>query len=173
VTFIAKGGLLRASPNLAVVCPAASKLIDRGLKEAYPDIVRIVTDEMGLTFVVHPLYDCVTRYSKEQRAVLAYDVVSAYDIGRVAPLVFNDFAMVAKEFFAHSLSMEELKSRIVHQPIGAAAGIYAMALGYLLNPSISLEEVDALSKLSENDMTTKFTAFIKKRMRNSACGETQ
>jgi hypothetical protein len=160
VTFHNKGSLC-VQPFLSVYCPSASKIVDRGLEATSDNTYKRDRSKFGRPILVHPLYDRVYRHHDEDRHSYSYDAESIEKIDASARLVYSDFLKAADSFFGHIRSLSDLRDEIKATPFGTGAGMYAMALGYLIDPDISLQEIDVCVRLSPNPMTEKFAGYFK------------
>lgn len=160
ISFYRKWGKLCAQPALAVYCPTASKIVERGLSSNYPPRVRD-RSKLGLPIMVHILYDRILRHHGEDRHPFSYDIQTIDQISAAAELVHSDFLKVATDFFGHTRSLRDLSDEVRTRPTSTGAGMYAMALEYLINPKISAREIDACVRITPNPMTEKFATYFK------------
>lgn len=160
VVFSPVASRLSALPNLGVFCPEVSRLVEGGLKQTGRDTI----SKLGAAIVTHPLYDCVRVLCGEDRIPFSYDVETVYQIDDAAKLIYEDFCKVADKFFGHISSTRDLRDHVVSHPSGPGAGVFAMALSYLLNKKISFDEIDSLARISPSPMTRKFSMYLKNKI---------
>jgi hypothetical protein len=164
VSFRQRKASLSVQPSLGIYCPAAFEVVAEGLGQNLTKVEREPTFKLGYPFIAHPLYDRVRALCREDRQPFSYDVASDDQIEDAVRQVFEDFTKVAAEFFGGISSVRELKERIIAQPAGLSAGVYAMALSYTAENDISFDRIDELAGMCPSPMTDEFAVFVKKKI---------
>ena len=163
VTFYRKGARLIVQPFLEIFCPRASKLVDEGLNNVSRSA--LVSKRLGHPFIAHPLYDLVRTVSKSDRHTFSYDVCDLSEIEDTAHLVLEDFRQVNSDFFQSTLSMRDLHDQILARPWGTGAGMYAMALTYLIDENVTPGRFDEIAmRIAPSPMTKGFATFMKNKL---------
>jgi hypothetical protein len=156
-----KWGILQSQPSLGVFCPSAERIVSDCLFHLSPNYKRTpFFGKLGLPVLSHPLYDLVFREYDKDRRPYSYDVSAPDQIEGKAKLVRDDFLQARDMLLDPGASLEQLENRLLHD-WAPGARMYAIAVGYLRNPHIRVDEINRLLGSAPNAMCQEFADYFK------------
>lgn len=147
-------------PNLGVFCPAAHKIVNKGLAAIYgPKAGQAVSAKLGNPIITCPLYAVVRDLRQQDRMPFSYDVTSDREIEVSVAMMASDYANVRNEFFGAISSLQMLEERLLREHMPSSA-MSAMAVAHLISGKLGRHEIAARAKLSPNEMTQEFAEWF-------------